>query len=468
MKNRKNNKDTKFTKSTNKDEFVNFVNIAKSQLNTSYIPESVFEKLPEFLKKGCEKFTDKRKRDVYLTSALGVLSGCLPNVSGFYGDQVYYPNLFTLILAPAASGKSSMRFADQLARPTHIFIRNQYKQELDEYKKEKLAFDLTKDSSENPPVQPTSKQLIFPGNISSSSLYDLLNNNDGKGIIIETEADTLVNSLSKEWGSFSDLLRKSFGHEPVSLSRKTDGELIEVDEPKLSMVLTGTPNQMFNLLSNAENGLVSRFMYYIFESEREFKSQRPVRDDLQSFFKNQGHQVKGMIDFLSKNPTEIIFNNDQWEEHETFFNLFYNNIVKLHHEHPADGILFRLGVMMFKICMILTSLRKFESMFDGSLIDCHPDDFEIAKKLASTYLEHGLVVYNNLPKSSSHDITPPKQAVDRLFEGLNEFFSRYEAISKGSQYGLSASTVDKSLKKAVDKNEISRIKAGFYAKKQTE
>ena len=35
-------------------------------------------------------------------------------------------------------------------------------------------------------------------------------NNDGSGIIVETEADTISNSLRQEWGSFSDLIRKSF------------------------------------------------------------------------------------------------------------------------------------------------------------------------------------------------------------------------------------------------------------------
>lgn len=37
----------------------------------------------------------------------------------------------------------------------------------------------------------------------------MLQANEGIGLIFETEADTLSNSMKQEWGSFSDVLRKA-------------------------------------------------------------------------------------------------------------------------------------------------------------------------------------------------------------------------------------------------------------------
>jgi len=72
---------------------------------TPTIPQSVYDNLPPILFESCQVFPQERERDVYLTGALAILSGCLPNVSGLYSGSIVYPSLFSFILAPAASGK---------------------------------------------------------------------------------------------------------------------------------------------------------------------------------------------------------------------------------------------------------------------------------------------------------------------------------------------------------------------------
>jgi hypothetical protein len=97
--------------------------------------------MPEILQHGAMAFTDERERDVFLTGALAILSGCLPGVKGVYAGNEVFPNVFSFAIAPAASGKGALKFAKMLADEYHSFVlkasreaESQYNQELSEHK----------------------------------------------------------------------------------------------------------------------------------------------------------------------------------------------------------------------------------------------------------------------------------------------------------------------------------------------
>lgn len=80
--------------------------------------------------------------------------------------------------------------------------------------------------------------------------------------MMETEGDTLTNTLLSDHGNYSDVMRKSFHNESISYLRKTNNEYVEVLESQLSALLSGSPGQVRKLIPDPENGLFSRFMYY--------------------------------------------------------------------------------------------------------------------------------------------------------------------------------------------------------------
>ena len=80
----------------------------------------------------------------------------------------------------------------------------------------------------------------------------------------ESEADTLGVMMDKEWANFSDSLRKAFHHETISYLRKTNNEHIQIENPRLSILLSGTKSQLHKLIPDVENGLLSRFIFYIY------------------------------------------------------------------------------------------------------------------------------------------------------------------------------------------------------------
>ena len=84
-------------------EFKEYNNGVKNDL----IDQKIYKLLPTTLRKLTDNF-EGREKDIILTSSIGVLSACLPNVYGMYGSEKLYSNLYLMIIAPAASGKGVM------------------------------------------------------------------------------------------------------------------------------------------------------------------------------------------------------------------------------------------------------------------------------------------------------------------------------------------------------------------------
>lgn len=73
-------------------------------------PEEVFSRLPEPLREAClEVLTEPQEREAFLVGALGVLSGILPKVQGFYDASFTGPNLYCYVLAAYGTGKGFLK-----------------------------------------------------------------------------------------------------------------------------------------------------------------------------------------------------------------------------------------------------------------------------------------------------------------------------------------------------------------------
>lgn len=106
---------------------------------TPTISASVYESLPPILMEGCSVFQTDREKDVFLTGAITVLSGCMPTVTGLYNGSIVYSNLFGFVVAPAASGKGVMSWAKTLGMAYHKYLREIHKLQYEDYQA-KLSF----------------------------------------------------------------------------------------------------------------------------------------------------------------------------------------------------------------------------------------------------------------------------------------------------------------------------------------
>ena len=115
------------------------------------------------------------------------------------------------------------------------------------------------------------------------------------------------------------------------------------------------------------------------------------------------------------------------------------------------------------MCMILSALRKFENGEATETIFCTDEDFNTVMLIVQTYLEHSLLMFNNLPKQSEATQFKTGDSKRKFFDTLPSEFTRQQAVETGKQFQLSARTVDDILHNATGK-ALEKLKAGHYRK----
>jgi len=439
---------------------------------TPTIPESVYDNLPIFLKEITDQFGDRREKDVVLISCLVILSGCFPNIQGKYRNDWVGCNLFALIVAGAANGKGVAKYSKLLGKKIQDdFIANNsvlMKEYFEKFREWKKLAKKKKGSAGPPPDKPKCSVLFIPGNSSASSIYKLLENNDGIGIICETETDTLSSAIQNEWGNFSHLLRCAFQHEPLTLSRKTDNEYISIERPRLSTFLTGTHEQVPRLIASAEDGLFSRFKFYCFIRELEWIDAKPCNDcpDLGEYFTDLGVKVAEIKTQLDSDKYLFNFTDEQFSKLNTKFSQKLADI-KLFEGGGAGSTVYRLGLISFRIAMILSVLRNMDDLSSIKELECTHQDFETSMNLIDVFFEHSMVMYSLLPKQSTTAINPKLRQFYILLPKEGKF-PRKMANEIGAGIGIKERSVGNYLTKLTEEAFLTNPEYGLYEKTVTE
>ena len=229
---------------------------------------SIRSNLPSIMQRIVEDSYSDVDADILILGSLIVFSACIPNVYGVYDRREVFANLFLFVTARASAGKGRLSLCRHLAAPLHQALHDKHKKLLKKYEAAQAAYVVSrKKGIAVPPKEPPFLTLFLPANSTATVVYQTLAQNDGVGLLFETEGDTLANAFNSDLGNYSDGFRKAFHHETISYLRKKDHEYVEIVKPKFSAVLSGTPQQVFNLIPDAENGLFSRFIFYVMETE---------------------------------------------------------------------------------------------------------------------------------------------------------------------------------------------------------
>ena len=413
--------------------------------NTPQIPSNIYSYLPEILKETTDMFSDAIEKDVFLVGAISVLSACLPNIQGIYFDEPVSAHLYSFITAPAGSGKGKLKWAKYLAQSIHksmvessILEKEEYERELEQYNN----LTKTQRKSAERPKEPKRKMFFIPANSSSLAFIQALADNDFKGLIFETEADTLAGTLKQDWGNFSDVLRKAFHHESTNMFRRKDNEHIEIDDPHLAIALSGTPKQVHNMMPDTENGLFSRFLYYAFEDFSDFKNPFISHNSVNyvDFFKEKGEQIFDLYKILNQlsEPVYFEFTLKQAESFtRSFKELFKRNKLFLGNDFNANSR--RLGLVTFRIAMVLTALRILENSNISSPLVCEQTDFQTALDIAFILEKHAIVVFKNLPNNQLKGVKL------KFFEALPKEFNRQDYLKVATRLELKEKTSEKYL-----------------------
>lgn len=428
-------------------------------------PESIYPQLPHFLNNVIRVGKTPAEKDILLIGSIGVLSACLSNIYGIYDGKRINPNLFVFITGSASSGKGKMNYCKHLINLIHEDLRRETKLRKDRYHEEMAAYKKSKDDTKQRPSYPLERMLFLPANSSASGTYQLLAENNGVGLIFETEGDTLSLTFKTDYGNYSDGFRKAFEHETISYYRKTDREFVEIKTPKLSAVLSGTPKQINVLIPSAENGLFSRFIFYKLEMNPQWRNvfDKSFGNGLDKYFENLGLEFHEFYKRLKEEP-EIWFEMTPRQEEE--FNKFFEDISADYFEllgEPYIATIRRIGMSAFRICMTISTLRLMESRNFGGKIMCRDQDLQIVYEMVKVLTDHAEQVFSELPLERQN--APRKNMMDKLLEVLPAEFNRQVYLEIASKKMIPPKTADRYIKVLYERGFIDKEGHDMYIKK---
>lgn len=423
----------------------------------STFENSTFDNLPSLLRRGVQPFSSYHERMIFLYSALVAFSALFFRVKGFYKQQKVSANLFLFVLAHAASGKSAMNYARKLIIQVHRYLVSNSMEMLKSWQEEK-------ELKSDPGPRPLMQVAIIPANCSSARLIEHLmaNNGQAPSVIIESELDTLTIATKSEWGNYSDIFRKAFHNEHISYSRKTDNAYYDVTDPNLAAALSGTMNQFKKFVTNAEDGLLSRFMVYSFESPLAWSSVAPCDScvNLDTVFEPLANEVLEHYRFMMDREVEILLTKNQWDMLNDFGGEALAEEAKSNNV-SSGSIVKRHGLMIFKICMVLTALRVAETKSTEQSVYCSEEDFAFALALVQLSLQNSLALLQTLPGYHVAGSTFDK---DRFYNQLPSAFKRDIAVEIGKEQSVDPRTVDRALNELCFQGLLIRVRKGHYSK----
>ena len=459
---------------SDKNVAVSFVESQAEDRTLPLLDPSVYTNLPSILRKAVDTMHIRQEKDLVLIGSIVTLSSVLLPFRTIFHGRTIFPNMFLFVPGPAGSGKGRLDFCYRLVRPIHNDKRElwqlqqeEYKQELDRYR----ALSKKEKANTTSPVKPPITLLRVPANCSATSFAEAMADN-GNMLMFETEGDTVVNTFKSDYGNYSDNFRKAFAHEEFGyLRRGNDSEEKEVHNPRLSVVLSGTPEQVKSLIPNAENGLLSRFIFYTLSATDEWLdgfSGYDTENPLEKVFDDLGAEVERYYQHL-KSIQEVWFSLS-FVQQQKFNDYFAEEKQRM---KALNGDLYnasthRLSWALLRISMILSALRCMDTGKVPEKIECSDTDFDTALSIIRTISQHNDYIFNVLNEGITEEVkvseTYSSAARSTLLSILPDSFTSKDMQAAAVKISKSVRTVERQIRRAINNGQVKELGTGSYQK----
>lgn len=450
-----------------------------------HFPAFIYDMLPPFLKEVLGNCISEDDRDMMLMGTLTCISATLHNVVGEYNHDDWHPMLYFFVMADAGMGKGSLKYCREIVAPIHNELREVSEQQMKEYKESKGDYKSGDGTSVVGDV-PHRRTLFIPTNSSAASVIQQLDNNGGIGLIFDTECDTLSAILKSEYGDYSTIIRKSYHHEPIDLSRRKDDEYRVIERPMLAICLSGTPGQLYTLTPQAEDGTFSRITCYHIPFKAEFRevlveSANTNSDSytLRDRFFQLGRLYKQHREaFFHGGSYRIVIPQEYCKGFNEHFRQMNQEVVD-DISHDMQSVVRRLAFTVFRIMMVLTSVRFMDEAPNPSaltpkdssriVLRCTKGDFDIAMAMGDVLIYHTVYCYAHLPQSKVAtnglgEIVTKKGKMEQLLATLPDTFDRETYRAMSMKLGYPVSTTSKWLNDYIRQGRLEHTSQNSYRK----
>lgn len=419
--------------------------------------------LPRFLEEAVCVSDLPQQQDMLLLGTLTAYSYALPHIKMLHdnGGRVYYPNLMTLIVAPAASGKGIMNNARLLIEPIDYLLRG------------------------------IGMRATLATDVTAATFFESLGECGGNAFMMATEMDVLAKAWKKDYSDYSTLFRQAYEHEPFSRERYRGKHKVrlEIEQPQLSVLLSGTPNQLKPLIGSGENGLASRFLPYIVNDVMLFDKRvlqngaRYSETSAKVVYERLGKELCARWEWLSQQDHDCIWTlTDQQAQvlgdlvlDAEMVMLEHINSLQLSNPEPmikaVVAMTNRMVVTLKRIGLILSAMRLEPCTLPETLY-CSEDDFRTMILLGEKFLRHGFEMTRLLmdgEKPGEMTVRTRSDAADRrddLLAALPDTFTTEQALQIAEGLSISRITFFRYLKVLTTQGQLKRCSAGKYTKRK--
>ncbi|MCX6140455.1 MAG: DUF3987 domain-containing protein [Candidatus Kapabacteria bacterium] len=434
-------------------------------------------KLPPLLQKIVTTSEDIQDQTTLLMSCIVALGSFMTTVITRVAGHDLNPMMYLMIVGAAGTGKGLASVSRDLVNDIHQSLKDEYSRKCEIYEIERERYSLAKGDPKGPlPKQPSQMSLIMPGNSTAPVILEAMGNNP-PSLIHETEADVMASMLKADYGDMSGVLRQSYTHEPVSFARARLAEVIEVNVPRLSLCISGTPGQVGSFFRDGENGLVSRFCFHILTRRSKFKDQFDgTLWNVQSIGKYFAPKVASLyreLSALELYNIEVCFTAEQLRMLRPILEAADSLAEDDGDSHTAT--VRRNAILIARVATVLTITRFIEVVKEDHLtesaqkflegkvrrIEVEDLDFETALALGQYALRTARLIADMLPATTIAAFARSHKGAHEWYSSLSREINRKDAVDLGIVFGMSARTVDRKLK---DASLFSRTKLGSYSK----
>ena len=458
--------------------------VLRFSFSQTFSPKIDIGTLPVTIQRCMEGKETAEEQDKTLLATLDLLAIAQPNVYGIYGGKRVYTPFYLFILGLAGiSQKGAVDDLKHLLMPIEHALLSQYYAQLADYKEQHAEWEAKKsqrgkgtESAGPEPEEPQYRSLFVSADSSAAAFKQDLCNYGGRGMVFSTEADTLTQALSQEWGQFTDILRMAFHHETITSTRTKDKQHIVIDEPQLGMMVTCTPKQITYLLSpkQNENGSSSRDLFYCAKENLEWRDPFQCKEPVADRYHEIGQSIKQMYDQLvgrKSSRIQILLTEEQQQAFNKHFKPLLPEQVGLYGLDFAAFIV-RIALVAFRMMMVLTTLRNFEQ---GHLTDpqqqafiCTDDDYQTAMTIIDCLVAHTAYVYTTLLKPTDEQqqtIQPLKAREQQFLIALPNEFTTKQSEETAQALGIPIKTAQRYIGSFISRYQlVERTGQGHYSK----
>lgn len=412
----------------------------EEQANLRIVENMDVTNLPPFMQSVLSLASSPAEKDMLLLASLTACGAVMPNLYCRYGIAAkrYYPNLQLFIVGSAACGKGIANLALELVKPIH----------------------------EKTP-------LIIPGDATYPAFYQTLARQHGRGYVHESEGSVITDIWRSSTANYNTALRKAAEHEPISRARCREASVIE--NPQLSMVLTGTFSQYRALVPSVENGYFSRLLTLIVNDVQPFSEQyvRPA-ENAQELIKTCSEQLYYRYQSLfAAKPREFRLTKEQSDRLGLHLKTAYPMLIRLLGE-DFHSVILRMAIQIERIAMILTALRGMSVSpsssssrdFSSEPLLCSDLDYQTAELIGNKLLLHMAQAYQ-LIKGTEKVEQPQVKPLDQkqiLLSLLPDEFESKTLVAEAQSQGISPRTAARWNDEWQQSGFVQKIRYGVYKK----